>query len=466
MLHIEDPIVREHLFEGKFGLEKESLRVDGNGNLSHTRHPFPRETYITRDFCENQTEINTPVAESAHEAVQTLKVLHQKVQRGLAALPEREYIWPFSNAPVIRGEEDIPVALFEGGRASKTEYRHYLSDRYGRYKMTFSGIHFNYSFSEQLLRREARLQEWDAAGLEERTDRTSEDAPERTARCSGESTGTGEDMAQDREPWESYRDQFYVELAENAAAYGWLITMLTAASPLQDRSFVERERPHETWFSGMASVRCSELGYWNFFAPIYEYKNLGRYAASIERYVEKGLLISPTELYYPIRLKPRGLNRLETLQERGVDHIELRMLDLNPLVPLGIDERDVYFAQLFLLWLASLPTLQLDARWQVQAVQNFKSAAHYDLSTVKILLPDGYTGTARSAGLEILDRIGKFCEQIEEEKALSLVEFQRDKLERPGGRYAEQVMALYADDYIGQGMELARKWQEESLRGL
>ena len=33
----------------------------------------------------------------------------------------------------------------------------YLSDKYGRYRMTFSGIHVNFSFSEELLRRSFRL---------------------------------------------------------------------------------------------------------------------------------------------------------------------------------------------------------------------------------------------------------------------------------------------------------------------
>lgn len=457
MLHFKDPIVREYLFEGKFGLEKESLRVDENGNLSHTPHPFPQEAFITRDFCENQVEINTPVAETAEEVVQTLGALHRQVQEGLSTLPRREYIWPFSNAPIIRNEEDIPVALFEGGRASKTEYRNYLSDRYGRYKMTFSGIHFNYSFSEQLFRREAKLQEW---GEQNGKGDRHRDTSGNTGR---EVPGTLEGQAQQREPWESFRDQFYVELAENASAYGWLVTMLTAASPLQDRSFVQQGRPHETYFSGMASVRCSELGYWNFFAPVYDYTDLKHYGLSIQRYVDEGLLASPTELYYPIRLKPRGLNRIDTLCSRGVDHIELRMLDLNPLVPLGIDERDVRFIQLFLIWLASLPALHLDARQQVQAVQNFKSAAHYDLDTVKIILPDGFIGTAQSAGLEVLSRIEYFCRQIGDEEALGLVRFQREKLERPGGRYAEQVLALYSEDYIGQGMKLAQRWQEQVL---
>ncbi|MGM9661135.1 MAG: hypothetical protein ACI3WQ_11095, partial [Faecousia sp.] len=347
MLHADHPKVRQLLLKGNFGLEKESLRVDEDGFLSHTSHPFPNDDHIVRDFCENQTEINTSVTHSAAEAVQALVNYNSRIQKTLKRLPHREYLWPFSNPPYIRNEADIPVARFFGEQAGKTEYREYLSDRYGRYKMAFSGIHVNYSFDETLLR---------------------------------------EDFALSGEPdFDAYRNQLYVVLAEKAAAYGWLLVALTAASPLLDSSFVEKGKFDTDTFNGMASTRCSEMGYWNYFAPIFDYSNIRAYADSIQHYVDDGLLRFPTELYYPVRLKPRGVNNLNTLREDGVDHIELRMFDLNPLVPAGIDERDLTFAQLFLVWLASTPREFLSTKAQVQAVQNFKNAAHYDLKTVKIV---------------------------------------------------------------------------------
>ena len=73
------------------------------------------------------------------------------IQEIVSGLPVREYIWPFSNPPYIRNENDIPVAAFDGQEQFKTVYRDYLSDKYGRYRMAFSGIHVNFSFSEELL---------------------------------------------------------------------------------------------------------------------------------------------------------------------------------------------------------------------------------------------------------------------------------------------------------------------------
>ena len=58
-LHLENDSVKQLLFQGNFGLEKEALRITEDGHMAHTPHPFPGDERITRDFCENQTEINT-----------------------------------------------------------------------------------------------------------------------------------------------------------------------------------------------------------------------------------------------------------------------------------------------------------------------------------------------------------------------------------------------------------------------
>ena len=64
-----------HLFEGKFGIERETLRLDSFGRLAQTPHPFGEDPHITRDFCENQIELVTPVCNSIDEAVDALAEL-------------------------------------------------------------------------------------------------------------------------------------------------------------------------------------------------------------------------------------------------------------------------------------------------------------------------------------------------------------------------------------------------------
>ena len=69
MLHLESDSVRAALWSARFGLEREALRVTRDGRMSLTPHPFPQDDpRIVRDFCENQTEINTGVSESAAAA--------------------------------------------------------------------------------------------------------------------------------------------------------------------------------------------------------------------------------------------------------------------------------------------------------------------------------------------------------------------------------------------------------------
>ena len=66
MFNTDNLEVRKLLLTGNFGLEKEMLRITEDGYLSHSPHPFPQgEPGITRDFCENQTEINTPIFKTA-----------------------------------------------------------------------------------------------------------------------------------------------------------------------------------------------------------------------------------------------------------------------------------------------------------------------------------------------------------------------------------------------------------------
>ena len=130
MLHIDDEIVRSLACSGGFGLEREGLRITEEGFMSHTPHPFPEDRFITRDFCENQVEINTSVNVSVHEALLELEAHDRRIQKTLSGMDAREYLWPFSNPPYIRGEDDIPIARFGGEDHPKTIYRRYLADRY------------------------------------------------------------------------------------------------------------------------------------------------------------------------------------------------------------------------------------------------------------------------------------------------------------------------------------------------
>lgn len=416
-MDIRDAKLREFAFEGNFGLERESLRVTGEGRFATTPHPFPDSPQIVRDFCENQTEINTRVHPSASAAVAELRAIDAEIRRALAELPDPEWLWPFSNPPPITDNADVRPAVFGGPLAGKSAYRDYLAAKYGLRLMTFCGIHFNFSFGERLL---------DAA-----------------ARAEGAADGS------------AFRDGLYLRVAEQLLVWGWVIVPLTAASPLLDATFLHNGSSGDA-DAGMASVRCSELGYWNFFTPVLDFSSVGAYAESISRLVQDGLIAAPSELYYPIRLKPRGPNRLAELASKGVDHLEVRCLDLNPFTGGLIDERDVVFIQLLILWCAGRPSPPLAARDQVQAVRNFKNAARYDLESAEILLPDGRHGTVRRAGLAVLDHLDGFYAGFPD-WVQSVLSFERGKLEHPESRYAERVRRDFGGTFARKGLAFARQ---------
>ncbi len=466
MIHAENETVRSLLFQGNFGLERETLRITEDGFLAQSPNPFPNNPHIVRDFSENQVEINTGVQHSPAKALAELAHYDKMVQTKLAQQNPKEMLWPFSNPPYLRDENDIPIAQFYGEEASKTSYREYLSNQYGRYKMTFSGIHFNYSFCDELLKCDFELSDFKLG--EFAASNGSEDC-EREEH--GEDTNAGSTPAADANnahenaAFTAYKNDLYLTLAQRCVAYGWVMSAITAASPIMDSSFVEQGNTGGDLYFGLGTVRCSELGYWNYFSPVLDYSSPAGYADSIQQYVDRGYIMYPSELYYPIRLKPSGAYSLDSLRAGNISHIELRMFDLNPTDSLGLNEQDVFFSQLLLIWLACTPAQPFTRADQIQAIQNFKNAAHYDLRTVKIIFPGGRTCTVNAAALEVLDDMIAFFRSIDAgQEVFNCLTFQRGKFtDAIHERYTHTVRHAYGTEFVKNGLKLAQLRQQEAL---
>lgn len=422
-LHIENEYIKNHSLEGMTGLELESHRINREGRLAQTPHPFPGNRYIDRDFSEAQIEINTPPAEDPYHALQfldgQLAIVHEALDR------KQELLWPFSNPPVIRSEDDIRVARFTGDQLPSYHYRLYLAERYGKYKMTYSGIHFNYSFAPDLLRENYEI--------------------DRAAGAFGGSL-------------REYRDRFYLRLAEKVLCYSWAVVSLLAASPVVDNSFYEAGAGGKSIFTGFSSLRCSEFGYWNQFLPVLSYESVEAYTDSISDYLKQGLLIQARELYYPVRIKPPGKYTLDGLRENGVSHIELRQIDLNPFERDGVDPRDMQFLRLFLVWLASLEMAPLEQKDQMQAIQNHKSAAAYDWDIARVALPGEKPAPLRAQLIRLLDAMELFYSG--DAQAVREIRYQKEKTADDRKRYAARVRDVFGSDYIGEGIRRAREIQE------
>lgn len=388
----------------EIGIEKECLRITENGRLSHTPHPFSEDDKnIGRDFCENQLEFISDVFTDSGKLIKQLENLHDRTYRVIEK--SGELLWSFSNPPYVSGEDDILIAKFSEKKAKKESYRNYLAEKYGKMKMLFSGIHYNFSFSQEFIR---------LSGTE--------------------------------------KNSIYLELAKKLVSYGWFIVYLMSASPLLDSSYIKYTALNETDRYRFSSVRCSEAGYWNDFIPVLSYNSIEEYTDSIQRYIDRGLLHSSAELYYPIRLKPKGVNNLGNLK-KGINHIELRMLDLNPFSRVGITKEDIDFIHLFILWLSTLKDIDLNSSRQTTAVKNIRTAALYDDSSNTLNI-DSKKVSTKSAAENILSLVKDFSEKYFPEFK-EAVNVQLDKLN--GGRYASLVREKFSGNFQTLGLRLAKE---------
>jgi glutamate--cysteine ligase len=309
------------LFLGEFAIEKENVRVDRNGKLALTPHPqsFGKKIenrYIKTDFSESQIEMITPVFDSIEKTYNFLSTLHD-----IVALELRdEYLWPSSNPPVLPSENEIPIA--DMNNPIENVYRLSLAEKYGRPKQLFSGIHYNFSFKERFLK------EW-------------------------------YEVSGKRQSFKDFKNSLYLKMVRNTLKYRWLLIYLTGASPVFDQSFLgecsgqgKEIAPESYLIQDMISLRNSEYGYRNKNSYFVSFHSIEEYIKDIKGLIETDELLSVKEYYSSVRLKPANEEHyFEGLRENGIAYIELRMVDLNPLEPIGISQETMHFIHLFLIYM-------------------------------------------------------------------------------------------------------------------
>ncbi|UWG96375.1 glutamate--cysteine ligase [Dehalobacter sp. DCM] len=365
------------LREGNFGLELESQRITASGQLALTPHPaqFGDKTInsrITTDFAESQVEMITPPYPSVREAYAALQAIWKEVDEGIGD----ELLWPLSMPPRLPDEDRIPIARFADtayGRDKET-YRRGLALRYGKKMQMISGIHYNFSLSHELL---------DYLYGEYGNPNTLSDSHA----CEDKNTV---DQEKDRGRRE-FVDQIYFALARNFLRSRWLLIYLFGASPYCDSSYLSvikkelevikkncpccREGIPDL-YQYTTSLRVSRFGYSNTYQNRYSvfFNNLGEYTEKVREMLEQenpdytrlgfrennlpvqlngNILQTESEFYSSIRVKQnvrKGETQLKALVERGVDYIEIRMLDLDPFEKVGISLSGLHFLQVFMMY--------------------------------------------------------------------------------------------------------------------
>ena len=312
------------------GVEKESLRVNPDGRLALTPHPAAlgaalTHPHITTDFSESQLELITGTHGGAEALIEELTRIHQFVYRHIPG----EILWCASMPCGLPADDAIPLGRYGKsnlGRA-KTVYRMGLSHRYGRRMQAISGIHYNFSLP----------------GV------TSEQ---------------------------------YFALIRNFRRRSWLLLYLFGASPAVCPSFVEGRKhdlqelvPGTLYAPHGTSLRMGRLGYQsdaqasiavsynsleNYTASLYDaltqpyppYEEIGLFKNNQYSQLATSLLQIENEFYGTIRPKRRirrGERPLHALRERGVEYVEVRLMDLDPFEPVGIGAPTARFLDAFLL---------------------------------------------------------------------------------------------------------------------
>lgn len=135
MLKYIKRLLGKNILNCNFGIEREGLRVNLNGELSKTPHPDVFgfkifNPYITTDFSESQLELITPTFKTSKEVYNFSNALYDIVSFEI----KDEYIWPQSMPCIIPSEDkEIPIASYCGCEEGKIarKYREELLLKYG-----------------------------------------------------------------------------------------------------------------------------------------------------------------------------------------------------------------------------------------------------------------------------------------------------------------------------------------------
>ena len=214
-------------------------------------------------------------------------------------------------------------------------YRLGLRNRYGDKMQSTAGIHFNFSFSDSVIKELG-----------------------------------------------NNKTEIYLGISRNFLRIFPLVLRLIGCSPVTHKSFlkgrninIENLDEEDCFLPNSTSLRVSRLGYYseeqdeNFIT----FNSLDDYLVTIESYinnpnekfkdisldlkqqVNNGTIQMESELYNHIR--PKGIISKEVraynqLKENGIEYLEIRSIDLNPYSNIGISLEDVEFLELVMIFCA------------------------------------------------------------------------------------------------------------------
>ena len=341
----------------QIGIEKESLRVSPAGEISQHNHPQAlgaalTHPSITTDYSEALLELITQPHQSITAVLTELDDLHRWVYANLGD----ELLWSTSMPCLLKGENSVRIAEYGRSNAGmmKHVYRRGLGYRYGKMMQVISGVHFNYSLPDTF---------WSAY-------REIEGAKESLIR---------------------FRSEGYMSMLRNLQRIGWMVPYLFGASPAVCESFLDGQPTtleyfgqHTYYESFATSLRLGDIGYQNKqegkTGVNINYNHLNSYIASLENatetpcpeYAKIGVFVDGAyrqlnhhqlqiENEYYSSARPKAVTGklqkpVRALEEKGIEYIELRSVDVNAFDPHGISASQMHFLEPFMIYALLSPS--------------------------------------------------------------------------------------------------------------
>jgi len=415
LMLLDNPQVSRHLKGIIRGIEKESLRVTPSGHIASTPHPKSlgsalTHPSITTDYSEALLEFITAPSSSIEAVLKELEDLHRFTYHQI----EDELLWVSSMPCQLGADDQIPIAQYGSSNVGQMKeiYRKGLGHRYGRAMQTIAGIHYNFSLPDEL---------WEALKEKQNSHLSLQD----------------------------FKSEGYFKLIRNFRRYAWLLLYLLGAAPAVCRSFVaSRDHhlspvgtdSHSLYQPNATSLRMGDLGYQSQAQSNLDvsYNSLEQYIGTLraalaepyQSYADIGLkdeqgdynqlnthvLQIENEFYSPIRPKRTATENetpLQALERHGVEYIEVRCLDVNPLISCGIDAQTIQFLDTFLLFCLFSDSPDISDQDSQRLSENMLRTVYNGRDPELKLWQNQNERSLRHWGKELLEKMDPIAQQLD-----------------------------------------------------
>ncbi|MCZ2723572.1 glutamate--cysteine ligase [Marinomonas sp. 15G1-11] len=456
------------------GVEREALRVKkSDGRISHLPHPKKlgsalTHSSITTDYSESLMEFITGVHPNVEGVMSELNTIHHFVNHTLAE--QDECLWPASMPCYLESNADVPIADYGTSNVGKLKkvYREGLSNRYGRIMQCIAGMHYNFSFDKDFW---TFLQSYKTGSVNSNT-------------------------------LQDFKSDSYFALIRNFRRNSWLLSYLFGASPAVDKSFFQKGTDRlstlaeHTYFGENAtSLRMSDLGYQNnaqadlfvcynevstyiqtlkkaLKTPYPKYQQIGLKVDGHYQQLNTNILQIENEYYSDIRPKrvtESGEHPSTALQSRGVEYIEVRIMDIDPFSSIGMSKNTLYFMDVFLVFCmldSDNPLLEEECHALRELQQEIATHGRdesylFDFGNGNVSLKDqGLTL------LEKLQQVAQFLsQQTGNENYIKAIEVEMQTFNETSSLPSNKLLSLAegAGSYTDAMLELAKKQQKQWL---